>query len=111
MFSPAYRDYANVVEDRANQDYSRAQTHTISGYVRTADGAGIPAVTLSADNGGGSGVTNAIGYYSLTVLRGWSGRVTPAKSGYVFSPKHRDYASVVYNRTNRNYSGQWVGRP
>ena len=110
MFDPAYRDYANVVEDQGNSDYTRAQTHVISGYVRAADGAGISGVTLSADNGGGSGVTNAIGYYSLTVLRGWSGRVTPSKSGYTFGPQHRDYASVVYNRTNRNYSGQWMGR-
>jgi hypothetical protein len=106
MFDPAYRDYTNVTKDRADRNYTRARTHTISGYVRAADGSGIPAVTLSADNGGGSGATDSIGYYRLTVLRGWSGRVTPSKSGHSFEPAHRDYFGVVYNRTNRNYSGQ-----
>lgn len=106
MFSPAYRDYANVIDDQANRNYTRAQTHTISGYVRAADGSGIAGVILSADNGGGSGVTNSIGYYHLIVPQGWSGRVTPSKSSYTFSPQYRDYTGVIYNRTNRNYSGQ-----
>jgi hypothetical protein len=106
MFSPEYRDHANVVEDQANLDYARAQTHTISGYVRAADGSGIAGVTLSASDGGGSAVSNSIGFYRLTVRRGWFGRVTPFKPGYTFSPLHRDYSGVVYNRTNRNYSGQ-----
>ncbi len=106
MFSPARRDYTNVTDNQADRNYARAQTHTISGYVRAADGSGIPQVTLSADNGGGSGVTNPIGYYRLIVLRGWAGRVTPSKPGYSFGPAHRDYAAVVYDRTNRNYSGQ-----
>ncbi|MHC4168684.1 MAG: C25 family cysteine peptidase, partial [Planctomycetota bacterium] len=106
MFNPEYRDHANVIEDRANFNYARAQTNTISGYVRAADGSGIAGVTLSASDGGGSGVSNSIGFYRLTVRRGWSGRVTPFKPGYTFSPLHRDYSGVVRNRTNRNYSGQ-----
>jgi hypothetical protein len=106
MFSPAYRNYTNITYDRVDRNYARAQTHTISGYVRTDDGSGIPGVAVSANNGGGLGVTDSTGYYSLTVLRGWLGRVTPTKAGYTFGPAYRDYTSVTYNRTNRNYSGQ-----
>ena len=106
MFTPAHRDYTDVTDDLTDHNYFRAQTHTISGYVRADDSSGISGVTLSANNGGGSGVTNSIGYYRLPVLRGWSGRVTPSKPGYGFGPAHRDYTGVEYNRTNRNYSGQ-----
>jgi hypothetical protein len=106
MFTPAHRDYVDVTDDLSENNYFRAQTQTISGYVRADDGSGISGVTVSADNGGGSAVTNSIGYYRLTVLRGWSGRVTPSKPGYSFGPAYREYTVVEYNRTNRNYSGQ-----
>ncbi|MHC4296113.1 MAG: C25 family cysteine peptidase [Planctomycetota bacterium] len=106
MFTPAYRDYTDVTDDLADHNYFRAQTQTISGYVRADDGSGISQVTVSADNGGGSTVTNSIGYYRLTVLRGWSGRVTPSKPGYSFGPAYREYTGIEYNRTNRNYSGK-----
>ena len=106
MFTPEHREHADVIQDQANFNYTRAQTNTISGYVRAADGSGMAGVTLSASDGGGSGVSNSIGFYRLTVRRGWSGRVTPFGPGYTFSPLHRDYSGVVYNRTNRNYSGQ-----
>ncbi|MHC4326916.1 MAG: C25 family cysteine peptidase, partial [Planctomycetota bacterium] len=106
MFSPADRNYTNVIYDEVDRNYARAKTYTISGYVRADDGSGIPGVTVSANNGGGLGVTDSTGYYSLIVLRGWLGRVTPAKAGYSFGPAYRDYTSITYNRTNRNYSGQ-----
>lgn len=111
LFIPAYQDYANVVEHRPDQNYTRAWTHTISGYVRSAEGAGIIGVTLTASDGGGTSVTNSLGYYRLVVPREWSGRVAPAKIGYTFSPAHRDYTGVNYNRTNRNYSGQLTSEP
>lgn len=111
MFIPAYQEYENLVGDRPDQDYARARTHTVSGYVRSADGAGIIGVTLTASDGGGTGITNSIGYYRLVVPREWSGRVAPAKTGYAFTPAHRDYTRVTYNRTNRNYSGQLTNEP
>jgi len=106
MFTPAYRDYMDVTGDLTDRNYTRAQTHTISGYVRAEDGGPIQGVTVSADNGGGSGTTDSAGFYSLTVLHGWSGRTVASKTGYVFSPVYREYENVTYNRTNRNYSGE-----
>ena len=81
------------------------QNPTISGYVRTEGGSGISGVTLSFSNGGGSTTTNSNGYYSKQVPYGWSGTVTPSKSGYTFSPPSRSYSNVTSNRTNQNYTG------
>lgn len=111
IFAPASREYANVTSNRADEDYSSIQTHTISGYVWTSDGSGLSGVTLSADNGGGSGTTDSTGYYILPVPRGWSGRVTPEKTGYVFTPAYREYPSVTRNRTMRNYSAETTEAP
>ena len=78
---------------------------TISGYVRTEGGSGISGVTLSFSNGGGSTITNSNGYYSKQVPYGWSGTVTPSKSGYTFSPPSRSYSNVTSNQTNQDYTG------
>ncbi len=105
MFTPAYRDYINVTSDLTERNYTQARTHIISGHVRTDDGAPIEGVTVSADNGGGSDTTDSAGFYSVTVLHGWSGRIVASKPGYIFSPDYREYENVTYNRINRNYSG------
>lgn len=106
FFSPAYREYTNITYNRDDRNYVKKQTNTISGYVRTSSGLGISGVIVSANNGGGSDTTNAAGYYSVTVPHGWSGRVIPSKLGYIFSPSYREYTSVNYNRTNRNYTAE-----
>jgi Peptidase family C25/Propeptide_C25 len=111
IFDPAYRQYASVTADQVGEDYSAVQTYTISGYVWTSDGLGLSGVRLSADNGGGSGTTDSAGYYILPVPAGWSGRVTPAKAGYTFTPAYRDYPSVVRNRTMRDYSAEPTTTP
>ena len=43
------------------------------------------------------------GLYSFTVSPGWTGTVTPSKTGYTFSPSNRSYASVFTNQTAQNY--------
>jgi hypothetical protein len=48
--------------------------------------------------------TDSNGYYSSTVSYGWSGTVTPSKSGYSFSPPSTTYSSVTSNQ-NQNYTG------
>ncbi|UCE47015.1 MAG: hypothetical protein JSW47_15565 [Phycisphaerales bacterium] len=60
---------------------------------------------VSANNGGGYGVGNTMGYYRLTARLGSPGRVTPSRLGFSFSPQHREYSDVVHNRSNRNYPG------
>ena len=75
----------------------------ISGYVRTSGGTGIEGVTMNGLPGNPS--TNSSGYYSATASYGWSGTVTPAKSGYTFSPTSRSYSNVTSNQSDQNYTG------
>jgi hypothetical protein len=105
VFDPDYIDYMNAVDDLSNQDYTAtARTLTISGHVWSFDGSGISGVTISADNGGGSHVTDQTGYYSLNVPYGWSGRIVPSRAGYMFSPADRNYTNVIYDEVDRNYA-------
>ncbi|MCJ7586088.1 MAG: S-layer homology domain-containing protein [Anaerolineales bacterium] len=77
-------------------------SYSIAGYVRTAAALAIPGVTLTGLPG--SPVTNASGYYSAQVASGWSGTVTPARSGYTFTPASISYTNVVSNQTDQNYT-------
>jgi type II secretory pathway component GspD/PulD (secretin) len=96
-FEPANRIYARVTGDQGNQSYTGTLiTLTISGTV-TIDEEPIEGVLMSADNSGGSGVTNANGQYSLTVNYGWSGTVIPTKEGYMFDPPNKAYTNVTTN--------------
>jgi type II secretory pathway component GspD/PulD (secretin) len=96
-FEPANRTYTKITGDQDNQSYTGTLiTLTISGTV-TIDGKAIEGVSMSADNGGGSGITDANGHYSLTVNYGWSGAVTPTKEGYMFDPPNKAYTNVISN--------------
>ena len=96
-FEPASRNYAKATGNQDNQSYtSTLITLTISGTV-TINDEPIEGVLMSADNGGGSGVTDAKGRYSLTVNYGWTGTVTPTKEGYMFDPPNKAYTNVTSN--------------
>ncbi|HPH97552.1 MAG TPA: hypothetical protein PKW33_13390 [Anaerolineaceae bacterium] len=78
--------------------------HTISGN------AGVASATLNFTDGLPQEVTaDASGTYAFMVSQGWSGTVTPFKTGYTFSPTSRNYASVTADYTNQNYSASNVG--
>jgi predicted outer membrane repeat protein len=75
----------------------------ISGYT------GLPRTVLSYTDGfPKSRMTDSSGYYSLIVANRWSGTVTPARSGYTFSPVSRSYSNVRANQSNQNYSSQLI---
>ena len=89
--------------NQSGQSYTAtAITFTISGYVRTSGGTGISGVVMGGLPSSPS--TDSNGYYSSTVSYGWSGTVTPSKSGYSFSPPSTTYSSVTSNQ-NQNYTG------
>jgi alpha-tubulin suppressor-like RCC1 family protein len=81
-------------------------TPTISGYVRASGGAGIIGVTMIGLPG--SPTTDSSGYYTATVLYGWSGTVTPGAAGYTFSPSSNSYSNVTGNLTGQDYTGTVV---
>ncbi len=77
---------------------------TISGYVRDSSGSGISGITM---NGwpGTDPVTGSSGYYGGTISNGWSGSITPSKTGYTFSPPSKSYTNITSNKSNENYIG------
>jgi uncharacterized delta-60 repeat protein len=79
-------------------------TIIISGHVRTENSTGIPGVLL--DGLPDSPITDATGYYSASTLTaGWSGLVTPQKTGYTFEPPSRSYSNVTVSLLNEDYTG------
>ncbi|MBN2018737.1 MAG: hypothetical protein JW749_00770 [Sedimentisphaerales bacterium] len=77
--------------------------YTVSGTV-TAGGSALAGVTMCGLPG--NPVTNGSGQYSAYVGGGWSGTVTPLKSGYAFT--QRSYANVRTNQTAQDYTGSVV---
>ncbi len=74
------------------------ETYTISGNT------GVGGATLRYTDGTPRAATaDGSGLYSFTVSPGWTGTVTPSKTGYTFSPSNRSYASVFTNQTAQNY--------
>jgi hypothetical protein len=104
-FSPASRTYTNLSADLMNECYAFSPvTNTISGRItRTDTGAGLGGVVLSGADGYFETDTN--GFYTISVLPGWSGTITPqsAQTGF-FTPAFITYNNVTYNQTGQNYT-------
>ncbi len=99
-FSPTSRTYFYITVDQINQNYTATvNTYTISGSVGTL-GAGA-TITYT---GGSTTANGTTGNYSFTVSYGWSGTVTPSKTGFAFTPASRSYTNVTANQTNQNYT-------
>jgi len=98
------KSYTHVTTDQTNQNFTAFQPK-ISGYVKDGTGSGVEGVQVSADNGGGSDITNLNGYYRLTVPYDWSGIVEVSKDGWRFSPLSMTYMNVTANQTSQNYTG------
>jgi len=81
-----------------------ANNVTVSGVIKEPEGKGVPNVTLSFSNFGGSTASNGSGFYSHEVVEGWSGIVKPAKTDYFFSPAGKSYSNVVSNRDREDYT-------
>ncbi len=74
-------------------------TSTISGN------AGVAGATLSYTDGVLKTATaDGSGNYSLTVSSGWSGTVTPSKTGCTFTPANRPYSNVTTDQAGQDYT-------
>jgi uncharacterized repeat protein (TIGR02543 family) len=101
-FTPDHRDYSNVLADDPGEDYTAAAiTYTISGNA----GVGGAAIGFT---GGVSVTADGSGNYSITVPYDWSGTVTPSKTGYSFTPDHRDYSKVLADDPGEDYTASLV---
>ncbi len=84
----------------------------IKGFIRYADGTPIAGVTLTAVDlfGGTDDVvseTDGAGAYALGPFAddAWFGTVTPAKTGFTFTPAVMEYATFVVDQVDQNYVG------
>lgn len=102
-FSPESESYSNVTSDQVILHYTATiKTYKVSGYI-TEGGEGLSGVDVEFE-GLGSVTTDANGYYEETVDYGWSGTVTPTKTGYNFSPSYKNYTNVTSDKANQNYT-------
>jgi hypothetical protein len=87
-------------------DYAVAANFAIDQYVIggtvTLNSIGLDGVKM----GGlpGNPITSGGGLYSVSVDYGWSGTVTPTKTGYNFTPALKTYTTVGENHTADNYT-------
>jgi subtilisin family serine protease/PKD repeat protein len=104
-FSPVTRT-VSVPPSATNQDFTgtlvAGPTYSISG--RVTDGVN-PIVGVSLSIGaGGSAMSDASGYYTLTNVTAGMYTLVPSKNGYTFSPLSRA-VSVPPDATNQNFVG------
>ncbi|MCK5602118.1 hypothetical protein KAR91_09620, partial [Candidatus Pacearchaeota archaeon] len=102
LITPASKTYTNVSADIPNENYTAYQPK-ISGFVRKSDATPLAGASVTADNGGGSGTSDAAGYYEFFVPYNWTGNVAASLAGYGFTSK--PYSSVTTDITNQNFSG------
>lgn len=102
-FSPSMRNYSNVISNLQDQNFTAIPIiPIIAGSIQNNSDEGIGGVSLEY-SGGGSLTTDSNGEYSLQVEYGWSGTITPTKTGYNFSPQQRSYNNVISNQIGKNY--------
>jgi hypothetical protein len=99
----SFFSYDHLLEDAPHLEITYECPLKISGYVKNEDANGVAGVVLSANNNGGSGVTNASGYYELMVPAQWTGEVTPSLTGYGFNPQKRTYTNLIFDVNEQNY--------
>ena len=84
IVDPNKDTFTNVTQNYNDVNYTAIPiTFKITGFVFEQDSiTPISDVNVSADNGGGSTLTDANGYYEIVVDYNWSGNVTPSKYAY-----------------------------
>jgi len=98
-FTPANRSYTNLNSNQSAQDYAAGSlTYTVSGTVLNAGGQVIAGATVNGQ------AVAADGSYSFTVNYGQNLTVTPAASGYTFTPPSATFNNITSNQT-QNFVG------
>ncbi|MFC1501855.1 T9SS type A sorting domain-containing protein [bacterium] len=108
LFDPDSRDYSDVQLHQNDQDYAvlGPAIVNVSGRVFFSPGEEpISDVTLYYGYSGDSVITDVDGNYSFSVVNGWSGIVTPSKTGYDFEPSSRPYIELNDHQTDQTF---WV---
>ena len=100
-FTPPEMVYPTLTEDQPNQNYKvTIFTYQISGTV------GMAGVVMNGLPG--SPLSDGDGFYTATVEDGWSGKVTPEKPGYTFTPPMVTLTNVTAPKENQNFTGKVI---
>jgi hypothetical protein len=103
LFVPTNATFTNLTTSQTIQNFAASVAYTISGNV------GIPGATLAYVYGTTKTVvSDTNGNYSIVVPTGWSGTVTPSKTGYSFSPPSITYTNLSANQPSQNYTATYV---
>jgi hypothetical protein len=98
VFSPASRQYANVLSDLSGQNYSATRMYTISGNT------GVGGVRFDYVNGTPKTVfSQTNGKYSLTLPAGWTGILVPVHECFAFAPTNQGYNNLSSDHLTENY--------
>jgi hypothetical protein len=93
-FVPMNQSVRGVTKD-ANYDFTaKVKMLTITGEIIIGS-LPIQGVTITADNGGGTTVTDKAGKYRIQVPYDWTGTLTPTKEGMDFDPPNKPYEHVT----------------
>lgn len=97
---------------RTNQDTAYATVHpVVRGYVLTSSGNPVSGVTVSASNGGSTGITDSSGQYLVHVPYDWSGSVKPERNNTTFDPTQRSHARVTADLRDQNFTAFFENEP
>jgi hypothetical protein len=109
-FEPAAVNYENISTDLSGQDYTASPVPlVISGRVAAKDGTGISGVILTFSGSAAFTTgTDLNGNFRQGVPQGWTGTITPAKSGYEFAPPVRTVENVNFHRPFLDYTAEAV---
>jgi RHS repeat-associated protein len=103
VFTPSSRSYSNVTVAQTAQNYTAIHNFQVIGTVRF-NGAPLANVAFTATNGVNCTSSNASGQYSCIAPQWWSGTVTPALSGYTFTPATHNYSNITANQSAQDYA-------
>jgi hypothetical protein len=82
--------------------YGMGESISISGYVKT--GLDVPVADVVMNGLPGNPLTNTSGYYAADVAIGWTGTVTPSKTGYSFNMASHTYSNQATSLDNQDFT-------
>ena len=92
--------------DFGNTDQPILTDIKLSGYAKTSLGVRIKGINISASTGETT-VTDALGYYELTLPNPFSGTITPSQTDWTFSPTSRPYSNTTTDQPNQNFTATY----
>ena len=93
--------------NQVNQNFTAVVGVAVSGLITTnaVPPVPLPGVTVTFSNGIGTAVTDASGLYTRYVPSRYSGSVTPALAGWMFTPISRNLTNVTTAPASQNFTG------